>query len=104
MASPDPILTCWKDIATFFGKGVRTVQRWEDLGLPIYRPSHDRKTIFAHPDELRAWALARNSSLSGSLARHLGRDLTISEHNILRLAESILENEKRSSALPHAVK
>lgn len=94
MASSDPILTCWKDIANFFGKGIRTVQRWEELGLPVYRPDHDRKTIFAYPDELRAWALSRDSQLSHSLARHLGRTLTNSEHNILRLAESILENER----------
>lgn len=104
MAGPDPILTCWKDIARFFGKGVRTVQRWEDLGLPVYRPSQDRKTIFAHPEELRAWALERNSELSDSLARHLGRELTASEHNILRVAESILENEKRNPPLPQSSK
>jgi hypothetical protein len=34
------VLSCWKDIASYLGKGVRTVQRWEqDLGLPIRRPN-----------------------------------------------------------------
>ena len=50
--------TCWKEIATYLGKGVRTVQRWEqDLGLPIRRPNgqeHPNK-IIALRSELDAW-------------------------------------------------
>jgi hypothetical protein len=34
----DQVLTSWKEIAVHFGKGVRTVQRWEEqLGLPVRR-------------------------------------------------------------------
>jgi hypothetical protein len=30
------LLNGWKEIAGFFGRGVRTVQRWEQqLGLPV---------------------------------------------------------------------
>src|SRR3984885_4315700 len=33
------VLSSWKDIARYLGKGVRTVQRWErHLGLPVRRP------------------------------------------------------------------
>ena len=33
------VFTCWKDIARYMGKGVRTVQRWEEkYGLPVQRP------------------------------------------------------------------
>lgn len=53
------LLTCWKEIAAYFGKGVRTVQRWEQLGMPIHRPSGDRSIVFADPAELKAWALRR---------------------------------------------
>lgn len=53
------LLTCWKEIAMFFGKGVRTVQRWEADGLPIHRPSNDKSLVFADPEELRQWALCR---------------------------------------------
>jgi hypothetical protein len=35
------VLTCWKDIAQYLGKGVRTVQRWErELALPVRRPNN----------------------------------------------------------------
>ena len=34
------VLSSWKDIARYMGKGVRTVQRWErHLGLPVRRPN-----------------------------------------------------------------
>ena len=60
---PDPlVLTCWKDIARYFGKGVRTVQRWErEFGLPVRRPEGiDHKSpIIAHPGELDAWLKSR---------------------------------------------
>ncbi len=57
-ARHDPAaLTSWKEIASYLGKGVRTVQRWEaQLGLPVRRPNHrDRGIIFAHREELDAW-------------------------------------------------
>ena len=49
-------LSGWKEIASFCGKGVRTVQRWEALGLPIHRV-HSSKgdTVFAIPAEVEAW-------------------------------------------------
>jgi hypothetical protein len=38
------VLSSWKEIARHFGKGVRTVQRWErELGLPIHRPVPGKK-------------------------------------------------------------
>ena len=36
------ILKGWKDIAKYLGTAVRTVQRWELLGLPIRRPTPGR--------------------------------------------------------------
>src|SRR3954462_13535228 len=34
------IISGWKDIANYLGKGVRTVQRYErELGLPVSRPA-----------------------------------------------------------------
>jgi len=50
-------LNGWKDIAAFFGKGVRTVQRWErEMGLPVRRlPGPRGDIVFAFPSELRAW-------------------------------------------------
>jgi hypothetical protein len=51
------LLTSWKEIASFMGKGVRTVQRWEaTLGLPVIRPANSRSGIvMARPSDLEAW-------------------------------------------------
>ena len=70
-ASPrPPVLTSWKDIARYMGKGVRTVQRWEqDFGLPVRRPhGSSKKAILARPGDLDAWVALRCSSRPSPLA------------------------------------
>lgn len=51
------LLTSWKEIACHLGKGVRTVQRWEQLyGLPVRRPNEKAKGIVhATRQELDLW-------------------------------------------------
>jgi hypothetical protein len=52
------LLTCWKDIAGYLGKCVRTVQRWEqELGLPVLRPGgvHYKSAVIARTRDLDAW-------------------------------------------------
>src|SRR5579862_1940482 len=58
-------LDSWKEIAAYFGRDVRTVQRWEEReGLPVHRHQHDSQvTVYAYPDELNAW-LARRRPVS----------------------------------------
>lgn len=58
------VLTSWKDIARYMGKGVRTVQRWEmDFGLPVRRPQgSNKKAVLARPHDLDAWVALRCSS------------------------------------------
>lgn len=53
----DQLLTSWKEIASYLGKGVRTVQRWEQLfGLPVRRPNDKSKGIVrATCQELDSW-------------------------------------------------
>ena len=54
----DKVLTCWKEIAQYLGKGVRTAQRWEyELGLPILRPSGfgGKSPVIAHSQDLDVW-------------------------------------------------
>jgi len=50
----------WKEIASYFGKGVRTVQRWEiNFALPVVRPLGEQNSVFAFRAELDKW-LGRN--------------------------------------------
>jgi len=50
-------LNSWKEIASYLGRGVRTVQRYErELGLPVRRPhGRSRSAVIALSDELDAW-------------------------------------------------
>lgn len=51
------VLSSWKEIASYLGKGVRTVQRWErELGLPVRRPKpNEKQIVLAFPQEIDAW-------------------------------------------------
>lgn len=51
------MLSSWKEIAQFFGKGVRTVQRWEKtLDLPIHRPpGAPSNVVLAKESDLEEW-------------------------------------------------
>lgn len=54
------ILSGWKEIATYLGKGVRTVQRYEmQLGLPVHRPAGKPKgSVLTTRAELDSWIAA----------------------------------------------
>src|SRR5216684_7150685 len=55
-------LDSWKEIATFFARTVRTVQRWESAeDLPVYHHIHvKRSSVYALESELLAWRDARS--------------------------------------------
>ena len=57
MTDNDLTFTCWKEIAAYLRKGVRTVQRWErQYGLPVQRPNaKDRGIVRASRRELDHW-------------------------------------------------
>jgi TolB-like protein/Tfp pilus assembly protein PilF len=50
-------LDSWGEIASYLGREVRTVQRWERTeGLPVRRHEHKKKsTVYAYSGELDAW-------------------------------------------------
>ena len=56
-AQPRTILNSWKEIASYIGRGVRTVQRYEmRLGFPVHRPAGtSRCSVLAFSDEVEAW-------------------------------------------------
>jgi hypothetical protein len=52
------VLSCWKEIAHYLGKGVRTVQRWEqEWDLPVRRPNGAsiKGPVAARPADLDRW-------------------------------------------------
>ena len=79
---PDKKLDSWGEIASYLGREVRTVQRWERTeGLPVHRHEHKKKsTVYAFAGELDEWirkrqpkddpaaddAFAREQELSGT--------------------------------------
>ncbi len=63
--SRNTILSSWKEIAAYLGRGVRTVQRYESrCALPIRRPvSHDKRIVMALPAELDAWTRRQHNGI-----------------------------------------
>ena len=58
MAS-NSLLSSWKEIATYLNRGVRTVQRWEKIGLPVRRVHNGpRAPVVALADDLDRWIRA----------------------------------------------
>jgi len=54
-------LDSWGEIASYLGREVRTVQRWERTeDLPVHRHEHKKKsTVYAYAGELDAWIKQR---------------------------------------------
>lgn len=52
-----PVFNSWKEIATYLGRGVRTVQRWHsDLNLPVHKVGTTaRSPVFAYRVEVDQW-------------------------------------------------
>jgi phage terminase Nu1 subunit (DNA packaging protein) len=91
--SGEKVFTSWKEIASFFGKGVRTVQRWEQkFGLPISRPTAAKNVVLTTESELREWIRRSSSQLT---ADDGSSGSTSSESSIANLTERLkrLENE-----------
>ena len=51
------ILNSWKEIAAYVGRGVRTVQRYEErLRFPVHRPAaRKHSSVLAFSDEIELW-------------------------------------------------
>ncbi len=63
--APEETLTSWKEIASYLGRSVRTVRRWESTeGLPIRRHLHQKaSTVFALRSEIDDWQQRRIADL-----------------------------------------
>ncbi|HEX5474659.1 MAG TPA: hypothetical protein VFX12_08375 [Vicinamibacterales bacterium] len=60
---PADRLDSWKEIASYLGRDVTTVQRWEKReGMPVHRHLHDRiGSVYAYRGELEAWVQTRHA-------------------------------------------
>lgn len=100
-------LDSWKEIAGYFRRSVRTVQRWErSEGMPVYRHSHRAgDSVFASSHELEAWQKGRiqqrrADSCGSPFQPTVSRSLLAENHAALRaLCEKILRQLGESSAL-----
>ncbi len=72
---PD-LLNGWKEIASWSGKSVRSVQRWErDLGLPVHRiKTPDGQSVYARRSELDAWRASLDVHRTNALDQEHGPD------------------------------
>ena len=89
------VLGSWKEIASYMGKGVRTVQRWERCsGLPVHRPSGSSKgVVIAFPAELDRWARRQDSTNMVPSQLHIQRNVALS--NELITQTRLLRNSTR---------
>lgn len=61
-------LDSWKEIASYLGREVRTVQRWEKTnGLPVRRLYHEQRgSVYAFTEELDRWVASREPGILAS--------------------------------------
>jgi len=64
-SSPGDRLDSWKEIAAYFNRDKRTVQRWErQEGMPVHRHLHDKQgSVYAIKAELDEWWKGRRARI-----------------------------------------
>jgi len=96
--SGERVFTSWKEIAAFFGKGVRTVQRWErKFGLPISRPTLAKNVVLATEMELREWIHRASTQLAAD--NHGNGDQEGTVEHVRELAERLKRLEEDTARL-----
>jgi hypothetical protein len=115
IGKPAKVLNSWKEIAGFFDRGVRTVQRWErTLQLPVHRIGRGKRSpVYAVSSELRFWRLtSAGQRAMGSEEREVrpttyprsgtkqGRALTARLYELARaVAENSVRHQQQAQAL-----
>jgi hypothetical protein len=89
------ILTSWKEIGQYLGKGVRTAQRWErESGLPVRRrENHAQNAVLAIPEELDEWVRSCTRGPTGPAAESLRREMAILRKESIELRRRVEEIE-----------
>lgn len=106
------VLSGWKEIATYLGKGVRTVQRYErELGLPVRRPAgRSTGSVVATKAELDGWVMAspiRSSFLLSPRTDDVSQGTTAAIRNNLaqtsQLREQMVQLRSEIKTLVHVL-
>ena len=88
------MLSGWKEIAGYVGRGVRTVQRWERLGLPVRRPNaHLRSAVVVSTEEVDAWIQSCPSGRGTPALQDSRYSRLESEIQELRLENQVLRRQ-----------
>ena len=100
------VLNSWKEIAQYLGRGVRTVQRWEqDCGLPVHRPKgRERSATLALTSELDEWlrttpVLSRPNGHTGGEHLQNSADGDGQRLSAVRVGPSSVKDEQRQRRL-----
>lgn len=97
------VLSSWKEIAIYLGRGVRTVQRWErNADLPVRRPNgSNRGPVLAIPRELDRWISRSSSRPSSSNGEYVTENLAARLGDLARAllveGEHLLQTSHRES-------
>src|SRR6476646_4138712 len=90
---PKHLLSGWKDIANYMGKGVRTVQRYEAyFGLPVRRPAgRPRGSVVATRAELDAWVGASPIRTTFRLTRGGESAESVHKHSTAAIRQGVTQ-------------
>jgi hypothetical protein len=98
------ILNSWKEIAAYLGRGVRTVQRWEKIGLPVCRVgAGNRSPVLAYTREIDLWVQSSQASgcnrlpSKGSLPVNNSLQESLRQARVLRNRMAVLRVGQRGS-------
>jgi hypothetical protein len=89
----------WEEIASFLGRGIRTVRRWEkEAGLPVRRLFKQRRSlVHAYRNELAHWVKGREEH--ASLPSNLTSESKSDGDPSLRAPRDVLTGWKEVAAL-----
>ena len=80
-------LDSWKAIAAFFSRDIRTVQRYEAEGLPVYRRQNAKHgSVYAYRSELDKWLTSRESAIRQERAKPTRSSYNLQPRRYLRPA------------------
>jgi hypothetical protein len=106
------VLTSWKDIARYLGKGVRTVQRWESqLGLPVRRPNgaSQKSAVVLYRGDVDAWVATRFSARSAEKSEPRTTESSLTARTTLRegirtARELRMANQELTEQISHSIR